>query len=430
MPELHPFRGWRYDLAHVGTLAAVTAPPYDVIDRTVQDQLYSRSPYNIVRVELTRPEPGEDAEAKYARAARWLQQWLKEGVLQQDPHPCLYVYHQVFEHEERRLTRRGFLARVRLYPFEAGIVFPHEATLSGPKEDRLKLMRATGMNISPVFGLYADESGQAQDTLDRIVRAWPPLEVRDDQGVIHRLWAVSQPDAIRAVQRALHAQPVILADGHHRYETSLAYLAEQIAARGGVPEDDPCRFVLMDLVRLQDPGLVILPTHRLIRGIPSLSLHRLRAVLAVHFEIEEIRGEHAAEEAWEWLCSGDQSLLAWGTAEGPWLVTRFRSPTLMEHLAPQHSHAWRSLAVSILHVFVLPQLLGAALGGVPECDYVHRLQDVTDGLRQGACNMAVLVPPLSVHLLQTIAGAGERLPPKTTYFYPKLLTGLVLNSVR
>jgi uncharacterized protein (DUF1015 family) len=200
MPEIQPFRAWRYDLGHVGTLSAVTAPPYDVIDATLQEKLYQRHPYNVVRLILNRVEPTDnEADNRYTRAATLLREWQRQGILRQDSEPALYVYHQQFSWKNRTYIRRSFLAAVRLEPFGQGKIFPHEETLPGPKEDRLRLLRATGMNLCPLFGLYPDDSGQAQELLDSAVQRLPPLEASDEAGTVHRLWRIMDPQRITQV---------------------------------------------------------------------------------------------------------------------------------------------------------------------------------------------------------------------------------------
>ena len=234
MADIRAFRAYRYDLGRVGTLSDVIAPPYDVIDAGLQQALYDRSPYNVIRLILNKERPTDtESDNRYTRAARCLRDWQDDDVLAQDSARVLYVYHQDFEVEGRRYTRRGFLARVRLEPFGAGRIYPHEETLSGPKADRLKLFHATAMNLSPVFGLYPDEDGAVQSQLDAAVGRALPLEATDHLGVVSRLWPVTDQHAVSAVTGLMGPKPVFIADGHHRYETGLRYLEERRAGRRG-----------------------------------------------------------------------------------------------------------------------------------------------------------------------------------------------------
>jgi len=427
--DIQAFRAYRYDLGRAGTLGDLTAPPYDVIDPDLQDALYRRSPHNVIRLILNKETPADtEANSRYTRSAQDLRDWQREGIIVQDSARSLYVYHQDFEAEGKRFTRRGFLARVRLERFGEGRIYPHEHTMSGPKEDRFKLMRATGMNLSPVFGLYPDIDSAIQEKLDEAVRRSLPLEATDHLGVVSRLWPVTDQSVVSAVTGLMGPKPTFIADGHHRYETALRYLEDRRQAGEVSGPDAPPNFVLMMLVSMQDPGLVILPTHRLVSGVGDLTSERLRSSLGSHFEVENVgSGEKGAHDAWELVqAHHGQDILGFGTvADGQWHIARFLSPSLMEELAAEHSRAWHSLAVSILHVAVLGKLLPAG-----QCRYVHLLREVTEAVAANQCQLAVLVPPAEMSHVEEIAGNLEKMPAKSTYFYPKLLSGLVFHSLK
>jgi uncharacterized protein (DUF1015 family) len=434
MADIRAFRAFRYDLGHVGPLADVVAPPYDVIDPALQQRLHDRSPFNVVRADFGKGEPGDTDESnRYTRAAGLMRDWVHGGVLKQDTARSLYVCHQEYEVEGRRHTRKGFLARVRLEPFGEGRIYAHEETMPGPKEDRLKLMRATGMNLSPVFGLYPDDAGEVQELLDDAVRRSLPVEAADHLGTVSRLWPVTDQHVITRITGLLGPKPVFIADGHHRYETSLRYLDERRAA-GDVPTDEaPANFTLMMLVGMSDPGLLILPTHRLVSGIPAVTGEKLRELLGGYFAVETVgTGPGAARDCWELIeADGSQHVLGFGTvADGGWHVARLTNSAAMDELAKDHSPDWRGLAVSVLHVLVLNKLVPERLGGTPKCEYVHLVREVTDAVGEGRCQLAALVPPATMGHVERIAGHLEKMPPKSTYFYPKLLTGLVFNSLK
>ncbi len=432
MPEIRPFRGIRYDLAQVGALSDVVAPPYDVIGPDLQGRLYDASPYNAIRLELNREEPGDDASTnRYTRAARFLRDWRRSGVLREDDQPALYVYHQTFTVEGQTCTRKGFFARVRLEPFGQGKIYPHEQTLSGPKADRLALYQATGMNLSPIFGLYPDSANEVLAAVEAGIKDRTPLEAVDHLGVVNRLWPVSDAQAHTTVQGLMGPKPIFIADGHHRYETGLRY-RDDLAATGQISgPDDPANFVLMMLVSMSDPGLQILPTHRLVSGLPGLTSATLAERLAPEFEVEPTgQGDAGCRAAWEAIeLAGDQDILGFGTvADGQWLVARLRSYDTMDALVPDQSAEWRALGVSILRELVMKKLLGDL--GTPEIRYVHLIDEVLQSASSRDCDLACLVPPAGMGDVESIASKLEKMPPKSTYFYPKLLTGLVFNPLR
>ena len=277
MADLRAFRAFRYDMGRVGALSDVVAPPYDVIDPALQDALYERSPFNTVRLILNKELPTDnDHNNRYTRAAGFLRDWQSDGVLVQDSARSLYVYHQEFDVEGKRVTRKGFMGRVRLEPLGTGRIYAHEETMAGPKADRLKLFHATGMNLSQIFGLFPDEEGIVQQQLDAAVGRALPLEGTDHLGVVSRLWPVTDQHVVSSIVGLLGPKPVFIADGHHRYETALRYLEDRRQA-GEVPDADAApNFVLMMLVSMSDPGLLILPTHRLVSGLPNLTAEQLR----------------------------------------------------------------------------------------------------------------------------------------------------------
>jgi uncharacterized protein (DUF1015 family) len=431
MPDIRPFHGVRYDMTQVGALSDVVAPPYDVIDAGLQDRLYAASPYNIIRLELNRPEPADDATSnRYTRASGFLKEWLRAGVLRADAAAALYLCHQTYTVEGRSFTRKGFLARVGLEPFGQGKIYPHEQTLSGPKADRLALFQATRYNLSPIFGLYPDADAAVLRAVEDGLRDRTPLEATDHLGVQNRLWPITDPRTHTTVQGLMGPRPIFIADGHHRYETGLNYREEKAAAGTLAGPDDPANFCMMMLVGMSDPGLLILPTHRLVSGFAELTAATLTERLAPEFEVRAVgAGAEGARAAWEEIeTGGAQETLGFGTVtDGRWLIARLRSDSAMDALVPEHSPEWRSLGVSILHELVLKKLLGPI--GNPSCRYVHLLDEVLTDVSARGCDLACLVPAARMEHVESIASNLEKMPPKSTYFYPKLLSGLVLNPL-
>ncbi len=433
MPEIRAFSALRYDLGHVGSLSDVVAPPYDVISPELQEDLYRKHPCNVVRLELNRMEPGDDeANNRYTRAAKFLRTWQSQGVLRADGEPAVYVYHQEFEAAGRRHTRRGFMARMRLSPFGQGLVFPHEETMPGPKLDRLMLTAVCKANLSQIFGLYPDDTCEVQGLLDAAAGDNPPVEAVDHLGVRHRMWAVNDVGVISQVAAAMGPRPVFIADGHHRYETACQYRG-QVFDSGVLHDEHPANFVLMMFVAMEDPGLVVLPTHRLFRGAPELSADRLAAALDKYFSVRAAgEGPGRARDLWAELETvGNQGTLAFFTPRDQrWSLAEITEAgrAKMDELAAEHNEPWRELGVSVLHRLVLEELLGCRETAKPE--YVHLVDEVVAGLESGEFPLAALVMPATVDHVRQLSLQGERMPAKSTYFYPKLLCGLVINPLQ
>ena len=432
MPEIQAFRAIRYDMGHVGSLSDVIAPPYDVIGPELQDALYARHPCNVVRLILNRAEPGDDeTNNKYARAKRFLKNWQSEGALFSESNPALYVYYQEFEAEGRRYTRRGFMARMRLSRFGEGIVFPHEETMAGPKVDRLMLTAVCKANLSQVFGLYPDAKQQVGQRLDRAVADITPLEATDHLGVVHRMWPVTDVTAIKDLASLMSPKPLFIADGHHRYETACNY-RDQVRDMGLLRDDHPANYVLMQFVAMDDPGLIVLPTHRLFRGIASLTAEQLQRKLGDCFATRPAgEGPGQANAVWEEIeITGDQATLGLYTgADRRWTIAQLTPAgrARMAELAADHTPDWQGLGVSILHRLVVRLVHGEA--ELPKPKYVHLVSEVVEGLGTGEFPLAALVMPATVQHIRDISMHGERMPAKSTYFYPKLLSGLVINPL-
>jgi uncharacterized protein (DUF1015 family) len=443
MPDIQAFRGYRYDLGHVGCLSDVVAPPYDVIDERLHDELYKRHPANFVRLILNREEPGDDdSQTRYSRAARIWKNWTSEGVLSREPDPAIYVYHQQFEHHGQVYVRRGMLAAVALEPFGEGTIFPHEETHPGPKKDRLQLLRAVRVKLSPIFGVYPDDDNVCQDQLESAIAGKIPLEATDHEGVVHRLWPVTDVKVIADVAAAMSGRPVFVADGHHRYETACTY-RDELGAAGRLHPTHPARRTLMMCVGMSDPGMLVLPTHRLFRGLPEMTSGDLAARLGDCFTLEKAGvGPDLAPSLWERIeTEGEQGTLALYThADRHWMIARITDAgrARLEEVASGHSPEWCGLGVSILHRLIVDTLLDAP--DLPKPMYVRGEHEVAGFLEKGdstgrdatgqqgeggAFHLAALVMPASLDHVRLISEAHERMPAKSTFFYPKALSGLV-----
>jgi uncharacterized protein (DUF1015 family) len=433
MPEIQAFRGLRYDLGHVGSLSDVICPPYDVIGPEFQDALYKKHPANIIRLELNRQEPGDvSGEDRYARAAKFLKNWRSEGVLFRESDPAIYVYHQTFTYAGQTFTRRGFMARCRLERFGEGKIYPHEETMSGPKQDRLMLTRACKANLSQIFGLFPDAKNEIQDKLEAAVARMPSVEATDHLGVVHRMWTVTDVSVISAVAGLIGPKPMFIADGHHRYETACNY-RDELAAGGKLDPNHPANFVLMMCIGMDDPGLLVLPTHRLFRGLPEMDSAELAAKLGDAFTTRVAgEGSDLASAIWDEIeVEDDQGTLGLFTSKDErWTVARITDAgrQRMAEVASEHSHDWQGLGVSILHRLLIETLLGGK--DLPKPRYVHLVEEVVDGLDSDEkFPLAALVMPATVGHIRTISEHAERMPAKSTYFYPKLLSGMVINPL-
>ena len=471
MPVIQAFRGIRYDLGHVGSLSNVVAPPYDVIDAELQQRLYDKHPANVVRLILNKEEPGDDERnSRYTRAARLMRSWLREGMLFTESDPAIYVYHQVFDEAGTTYTRRGFMCRCRLDRFGEGSVYPHEETHGAAKADRLKLWSACKANLSQIFSLYPDPENQAQSILESAIAGAAPLEATDHLGVIHRIWPVTNVATITATIAAMGDRLVYIADGHHRYETAIALrdqFAAELAPRGKMlPPEHPANYVLMMFVSMDDPGMLVLPTHRLFRGLPSMTCGQLGDRLGESFSTESAgSGPERARSLWEEIeVEGSQGTLGLHTAaDDEWTIARLTDAgrRRMAEVASDHSTDWQGLGVSILHRLIMETLLiGQAvpdtvicqaqpdlrprLAPLPAPKYVRDIEEVVRSLKEGDAvgrdatgqagtggrfELAALVMPATVEHIRAISGHGERMPAKSTYFYPKLLSGLVINPL-
>ncbi|MQL53474.1 DUF1015 family protein [Desulfofundulus thermobenzoicus] len=517
MAGIIPLRGLRY-APGVGSMADLVTPPYDVIDSAAQEEYYRRHPFNIIRLEYGKIHPGDDEKNnRYTRAAADFAAWLEKGVLAAERAPALYLYEQEFTTGGRQLVRSGMICGVRLEPYEKGVVLPHEETLPRHKADRLALMRACRANFSPVFGLYADP----EMTVDNLLRRGtvcgaaqpfpgeydvtgastggtcspetgraPDVSFTDEYGHNHRLWVITDPVVIEQVQQALTDRRIFIADGHHRYETALAYARERREQEGNFAGDGPYDYIMMTLVNLYDPGLVILPTHRLVANVDGLDMEELLEKIGEHFVVEPFalapgyghfgeflrelagRGGCAADgqtgsaaftgqekgcgggtdslvnrpaepEAGESVVTGDpgrreRSLShrhAFGLycGRGRLYLLTLRDEGALPGLMPAgRSAAWQGLDVSVLHHLILEGVLG--IGGAERekeshLTYTREEEGALRAVDDGRYQLAFFLNPTLVEEVTAVAAAGEKMPQKSTFFYPKLLTGLVINPL-
>ncbi len=422
MSEVVPFRALRY--APDIDLAAVICPPFDVISPAEQRALYQRSPHNAVRIELT--EGGGD---RYQRAAETLQLWRQEGSLRRDVSPAFYVYRQQFQHGGQTYARHMLFARLRLEEWDRGVVLPHEQTFGAPKEDRMQLLRATGLNASPVFLLYRDDKRLIAPHLADLTGAPPLAQFSDGGGEAQALWRIDNPDLTGALTQAFALERLYVADGHHRYETALAYRDERRAAAG--TGDEPESFALVALTAAHDPGLLVLPIHRL--AAAEIPLQELLSRLRGRFEVASMPSSSVLLTA---LAERGRTAPAFGlaAADSPdlYLVTPSDREAVDALLPQERSADWRGLDAAIATHAILRDGMGldeAKMTDIRTVWFTEDAQDALGSVRGGRCRYALLLNPLPVRRILDIADAGERMPQKSTFFYPKVPTGLLFNSL-
>ncbi len=417
MADIQPLRALHYDQSLVGPLSNVTSPPYDVIDAQQREQLLERSPFNVVAVDLPKGEPDP-----YATAGELWEAWQLQGAIVRDPEPALWAHTQTYTGPDGQTrTRKGFFCRVRIDGYGPGRVRPHERTHPGPKEDRLRLMRTTRTNLSPIFSLFSDPTNAAWKALEPTTESAPWGEVTDAEGTVHKLWRVTDQPAIAAVQQATRDVELLIADGHHRYETADTY-AQELGVQG------EHRYMLMCLVALEDPGLTVFPTHRVVRGLDRTRQERLRETLRRDFEITEVPLEQLAPQP------GTGPLqLGYIDAhhQQPYRLT-LKDQSIADAALVGFSEAYRSLDTGVLEALLLKRALGLSDDDISHFNglfYARSDEEAIAMVRSGEYDAAFLMRPTLVEQVREIAASGENMPPKSTFFYPKLLTGLLFNPL-
>ncbi len=423
MAEIQPFRGLHYAPARLS--AQVLAPPFDVIDEPLREQLLAASSYNVVRIDKG---PAEHDESWYEQAAATKATWLREGILEQDDTPAFYGYRQVFQVDSQERERIGFIAAVRLQPWGQGI-HPHEHTRASDRADRLRHMQALSAQMSPVFGLFSDPQGEVEPLLS--CPGDPLLAETQIDGVTHSFWRITDPQTLAALQSFLAPREIVIADGHHRYETALAYQTERRAAEGDPAEIRPYDYVMMYLTRAEAPGLTILPTHRLLLGEEAVDEEALLHALHTDFELrplwDKARWRQALAEAAQGSVALGLVLPHMGT-----FVLRLRDAARLAAAAPEAPPELRSLDVTILQKLILEPLMDISAESLAAGERVHYTIDAHQAIAavaRGEAQAAFLLNPTSVQQVWQAACHGLTMPQKSTYFYPKLLTGLVFRPL-
>jgi uncharacterized protein (DUF1015 family) len=410
MAKIIPFRGILYNVSRV-SMEDVLAPPYDIITPEYREALYMQSPYNIVRIDFGKEEKGDtETENRYARARRYLDAWTKEGIFVRNEQPSFYLYEISYTIHRVRKRLLGFLGLVKLEELGKGSIYPHECTHSKPKQDRLNLMRSCEANTSPIFSLYKSSEGRTADILSTVSMTKPYMESADIAGDVHRLWKIDNTEQIEIIQKELEDKAIFIADGHHRYETAFEFYKEMALSRPS-PNAGTFDYVLMFLANMLDEGITILPTHRLLREVPE-DLNRL---LSEYFDIAPVRNDFDMRRR---LSGQKHAFGFYLKGSDTWYILKYKGGDLSEI----HFNL-REIDVIILHELILKKIFHTA-----DIGYEMDISRALEKINNGEFAAGFFLNPTRVEDVEKAALSSVRMPPKSTYFYPKLLTGLVINK--
>ncbi|MEE9542928.1 MAG: DUF1015 domain-containing protein [Thermodesulfobacteriota bacterium] len=453
LSTLHPFKGLHYNQRKIKDISKVLAPPYDVISPAYQDELYERDPVNVVRLILAKE--GADSDARYKAAADDLHKWLDDGTLVREDKPAIYYYTQEYKVGGETFLRKGFIATRELEEFGKGTIFPHEKTLSGPKADRLKLMKAMECNLSCIFSIYSDSDLAPEERpagiLESAVKGVSPLiEAPDDDGIISRLWVIDDETVIEKVSTAMEARPVFIADGHHRYETALNY---KDFMRGDGNKPGPYDSIMMYFSSMDDEGMTVLPTHRAIHSLKGFDADRFLKSLEDYFFIDDFffdeNMEPLAKDRFidklygvkfndnEAPGDGETTSVSFGLyikGRESYFILTLKDPAHLDALfGSELPHVYKVLDVTILHSLILERILSitqAAQEKKTNIKYIKDLDSAIGEVREDdSMQMVFLMNPTKIEQVKAVAEAGLVMPQKSTYFFPKLLTGLTINPL-
>jgi uncharacterized protein (DUF1015 family) len=407
MATVKGFRGIRYNPEKIENFADILAPPYDVINSSEQEELYNKNPHNVIRLILSKGE----GESKYEEAAQTFRSWIEDDTLTHDEEPSIYPYYQEFEENGKKLTRKGFLAAVKIEDFSTKKILPHERTFPKHKRDRLKLNTACKANMSPVFSVYSDPEIAIEKLLDEKLKDKPIFDITNEDGVRNRLWKVSDPDTISFIGNHLEDKSLLIADGHHRYETAIEYRNIQRELNGGVTSDKLYEYVMMFLSNAEDEGLIINPTYRVVKNIGNLDLESFLNMLGEEFNIEKMPYKEGLSDI--------------GYEEFT-ILTKDPEFVYRASLKTNKTESPNNLAVTLLHNNVFNKIIDEESAGIL---YTKDLDEAVQLVRDGEYEIAFILPELRASDIFDVVLTGDRMPQKTTYFYPKILSGLVFNPL-
>lgn len=417
MAEIKAFKGMRYTAA-AGELNSLVCPPYDIISDSQRERYIEENPYNIIRLEL--PKGGDE---RYKDAGNTLKDWLDKEILSCDGEESIYVYEMLFSANGVRNRLKGFVSLVKLVEFSEGIVLPHEETLSKAKEDRFNLMSETFCNFSQIYSLYMDGDGSVYNMIDGCSKGAPDMEVTDPDGTVHRMWKVSDGGVIKNVTEAFMDKKLYIADGHHRYETALNFHKKQGTESSG--------YIAMMVVNMENNGLVVFPTHRIVKNLENFNAEKVIEACKPYFDIAEAPGEERMQAALNKFYDEGKKAFAMYTGFGKCYVMALKDGGAVKKLLPDMSDAYCGLDVTVLHSLVLERILGIDkenMANQKNLTYTRSRQEALEAVDIDGADCSFILNPTKVSEIRDVAAAGEKMPQKSTYFYPKLITGLVMNK--
>ncbi len=426
MAEVKPFRGMRYNTSAAGDISKLCCPPYDIISERQRAKYVAENEYNVIRLEL--PKEGENP---YAAAAEILKNWKEQGVLITEDKPAIYIYEEEFSAYNTRKSVKGIIARVKLEEFSKGIILPHEFTLSKAKEDRFNLMKATACNFSQIYALYADEAHTTLNTIDSLSSGSPALEFTDSEDVTHRLWIVTDESAIAKIVSDFADRKLYIADGHHRYETALNYrnyCCENGISKEGAPQD----YQMIYLVDMEHPGLTVYPTHRLVRDLPDFDKNRVIEGCKEYFDVKPVKSAESIQTELAEMYAEGKKAFGFYCGNGEWYLLVLKNIAVTDDILPELSKASRQLDVTVLHTLILDKILGIDKENMENqinLTYTKLFDEAVSSVDEDNFQCSFILNPTRVSEIRDVAAAGEKMPQKSTYFHPKMITGMVMNDL-
>jgi len=433
MANVKPFSALRYDTAKIGSLSDVTAPPYDIISPKEQDK-YCENPHNIIHLELGKVyDTDTDENNRYTRAKDCLSDWMERGVLKREDSPAYYLYEEIFSLPDGSVkSLKGLISAVELVPFSEKVILPHEETLSKAKQDRFALMSETNANFSPIYFLYMDEEKTVNKIIEQVIKTNPTETFKTKDGIIHNLWVIKEPDLLSKIETSFKDKQLFIADGHHRYETALNYRNKLSETAENFDESHGGNYIMAFAVEMDDPGLVVLPTHRIIKNLENFDEEKIVSSLENTFDVSKIAstspdtdGERILDE------HKDVSSFVMYTGKDYFYLLTLKDEDAMKKALPSRSDAYRGLDVSVLHTLILDGHFGIDtdnMANQKNLVYTKFSTEAISSVKSGEAQCSFLLNATKVRQIKDVSLLNEKMPQKSTYFYPKLITGLVINK--